>query len=85
MKPPRRVDVNEVEIFYITNMQLIDFKMIKNTKRIAETKLSQHRIAGKDSALSIFDVANLMDVMNRAEELSHTSNEPNIFHSMVYN
>jgi hypothetical protein len=59
--------------------------MINNTKKVAETKLNRHRLEGKKSGLSIFDVADLMDVMNRAKELSHISNEPNIFHSMAYN
>ena len=66
-------------------MQLIDSKMIKNTKQIAENKLSQHRQDGSNSKLSIFEVANLLDIMKRAEELSHFSNEPNIFHSLAYN
>lgn len=66
-------------------MQPIDFKMINNTKRIAETKLNLHRTKGEKSPLSIFEVADLMDVINRADAMSATNNEPSIFHSMAYN
>ncbi len=66
-------------------MQLIDTKMINNTKQIAKNKLDKHRMEGQNSKLSIFEVANLLDMMKKAEELSHFSNEPSIFHSMAYN
>ena len=66
-------------------MQLIDFEMIKNQKKIAELRLERHREAGNRSQLSIFEVANLMDILHRAEVQSHFNNKPNIFHSMAFN
>lgn len=66
-------------------MQLILKDMINNTKRIAELQLSKHRTEGINSKLSIFEVANLMDMMKRAETMKEDKNQPNIFHSIAYN
>jgi hypothetical protein len=59
--------------------------MINNTKRTAEFKLSKHRTDGERTSLSIFEVANLMDMIRRSEEMSTGIVQPNIFHSIAYN
>lgn len=66
-------------------MQLILKDMINNTKRIAEIQLNKHRTEGINSKLSIFEVANLMDMMKRAESMIEENTQPNIFHSIAYN
>lgn len=59
--------------------------MINNTKRIAEMQLNKHRVEGINSKLSIFEVANLMDMMKRAESMKEDKIQPSIFHSIAYN
>ena len=59
--------------------------MINNTKKTAEFKLNQHKQAGNNSNLTIFDVANLMDIIKHSEEMANKSIQPSIFHSLAYN
>lgn len=59
--------------------------MINNTKKLAQQKLNRHRTEGASSKLSIFEVADLMDMLHRAEAMSHMDDTPSIFHSIAYN
>lgn len=59
--------------------------MINNTKKIAEIQLTKHRAEGINSSLSIFEVAKLMDMIKRSEEMVSERTQPSIFHSMAYN
>lgn len=43
--------------------------MINNTIRRAEYKLEQHRSLGTRSRLSILEVAQLMDIVRKGEEM----------------
>ncbi len=51
-------------------MQLINTNRVKSAK----FQLSQHRVQGQRSSLSILQVAHLMDVVKHGEEMSQTSN-----------
>jgi len=51
-------------------MQLTNFNMINNTIKSAKFKLSQHKVQGETSTLSIFQVAKLMDMIKIGEEQS---------------
>ncbi len=44
--------------------------MINNTIKSAKFKLSQHKVQGETSTLSIFQVAKLMDMIKIGEEQS---------------
>ena len=65
-------------------MNLNTYDMISNTVKLAQYKLSQHRIQGKNSKLNIFEVASLMDAIKTAEQMKNVQNQ-NIFHSMSLN
>jgi len=65
-------------------MNLITYDMISNTVKLAQYKLSQHKVQGKNSKLNIFEVANLMDAIRTAEQMKNVTNQ-NIFHSMSLN
>lgn len=51
-------------------MQLINTNRVKSAK----FKLSQHRVQGERSSLSILQVAHLMDVVRNEAELNQTPN-----------
>ena len=51
-------------------MQFINTNRVKSAK----FKLSQHRIQGERSSLSIIQVARLMDVVKNGGEMSHRQN-----------
>lgn len=55
--------------------------MINNRIKQAKFKLSQHKIQGTNSSLSIFEVAKLMDTVKRGEERDN-SKEQSIFFSL---
>lgn len=42
--------------------------MINNRIKQAKFKLSQHKVQGVQSTLSIFEVANLMDTLRKGED-----------------
>jgi len=42
--------------------------MINNTVKRAKFKLSQHKVMGENSSLSIFQVAKLMDMVKNGEQ-----------------
>ncbi len=51
-------------------MQLINTNRVKSAK----FKLSQHRVQGERSSLSILQVAHLMDVLKDQEDLNQAPN-----------
>lgn len=55
--------------------------MINNTVKLAQYKLSQHRLQGTKSKLNIFEVAQLMDTIKTAEQIKSSSNN-SIFYSI---
>ncbi len=58
--------------------------MINNTLKTAKLRLNQHRIQGKDSKLNIFEVADLMDLIKKTEQLGNVKNT-NLFHQVSLN
>ncbi len=58
--------------------------MINNTLKTAKFRLNQHRVQGKDSKLNIFEVAALMDVIKKSEQLGKEKGS-NLFHQMSLN
>lgn len=65
-------------------MEVIEKYMINNTVKIAEYKLSQHRLEGTSSNLSIFEVAKLMDALKLADQIKNMQTN-SIFHSFSVN
>lgn len=63
------------------DMQLTNFNMINNSIKTAKFKLSQHKIQGENTELSIFQVAKLMDRV-RAGESKEESSSDSIFFSL---
>jgi len=55
--------------------------MINNSVKIAQYKLSQHRLQGTKSKLNVFEVAQLMDAIKIAEQIKNTTNS-SIFYSI---
>lgn len=60
-------------------MFLIENTMIKNTLNIAKKKLEMHKDLGAQSSLSIFDVANLLDIIKRNEAAGKQKDESLFF------
>jgi hypothetical protein len=58
--------------------------MINNTVKIACYKLSRLSIQGTESKLNIFEVAQLMDAVRKAEQIQNTM-LTTIFHSVGLN
>lgn len=58
--------------------------MINNTVKLAQYKLSQHRVQGTKSKLNIFEVAQLMDSIKSAEQMKNIPSN-SIFHSIHMN
>ncbi len=56
-------------------MQLINTNRVKSAK----FKLSQHRVQGERSSLSILQVAHLMDVVKNGGEMNQLVNESVFF------
>jgi hypothetical protein len=65
-------------------MNLIAENMINNTVKLAQYKLSQHRVQGTKSKLNIFEVAQLMDSIKMAEQIKDAPSN-SIFHSIHMN
>jgi hypothetical protein len=65
-------------------MNLIAENMINNTVKLAQYKLSQHRVEGTKSKLNIFEVAQLMDSIKMAEQIKEAPSN-SIFHSIHMN
>lgn len=62
-------------------MNLNTYDMIANTVKLAQFKLSQHRVQGKSSKLNVFEVASLMDAIKSAEQIKNVSNN-SLFYSV---
>ena len=60
-------------------MQLTNYNMINNTIKSAKFKLSQHKIEGENSALSIFQVAKLMDKIKIGEGKEQNNSDSLLF------
>lgn len=58
--------------------------MINNSVKLAQYKLSQHRMQGTKSKLNIFEVAQLMDALKNADQISNVVNR-SIFHNIHLN
>ena len=58
--------------------------MINNTVKLAQYKLSQHRVQGTKSKLNIFEVAQLMDSIKMAEQMKNIPSN-SFFHSIHMN
>lgn len=56
-------------------MQLTNFNMVGNSVKNAKFKLSQHKVQGQESGLSIFQVAKLMDMIKVGENRTSSDNE----------
>ena len=58
-------------------MQPILNDMIENKIKTAQYKLSQHKVQGANSSLSIFQVASLMDLVRKGStnEVNNSSNQ----------
>lgn len=54
-------------------MQPILYNMIENKIKSAQYKLSQHKVQGVKSTLSIFQVASLMDLVKLGDRVENTS------------
>ncbi len=54
--------------------------MINNSVKLAQYKLSQHRVQGTKSKLNIFEVAQLMDALKNADQISNV-----VSRSIFYN
>ncbi len=57
----------------IYKMQTTAIDMINNRIKQAKYKLSQHKLQGVQSNLSIFEVAKLMDMVKRGENSEDTT------------
>lgn len=55
--------------------------MINNSVKLAQYKLSQHRVQGSKSKLSIFEVAQLMDAVRNAEQMRNVRSQ-SIFYAV---
>ena len=62
-------------------MQLTNVDMINKTINTAKYKLSQHKLQGEKSSLSVFQVARLMDEIKKAENME-SSNSNSIYFSL---
>lgn len=56
-------------------MQAINVNIIMNAVNSAKYKLSQHRVMGEKSNLSIIEVARLMDTIRKGEGMNAASTE----------
>jgi len=65
----------------LKDMKLNTNIMINNSVKIAQYKLSQHRLQGTKSKLNVFEVAQLMDAIKIAEQIKNTTNS-SIFYSI---
>ena len=66
-------------------MQATKFRMINNNVKTAQFRIAQHRTQGVHSPLSVFDVANLLDQIKRAESFTDNNSKPSIFQSIGFN
>lgn len=55
--------------------------MINNSVKLAQYKLSQHRLQGTKSKLNIFEVAQLMDAIKIADQMKNVQTS-SLFYSI---
>lgn len=67
-----------IQIIYV--MQLVNFNMISSKIKSAKFKLSQHKVQGEKSDLSVYQVARLMDMI-KSEPNDSEGGVSNIFFS----
>lgn len=60
-----------------------NYDMINNIIKRAEYKLSQHRQLGRQSNMSIFEVANLYDTLKKGQSMKE-STQPSKFNSFLF-
>ena len=65
----------------IYKMQTTTFDMINNRIKQAKYRLSQHKVQGVNSNLSIFEVAKLMDTVKRGDN-ANENKATSVFFSM---
>ena len=71
--------ISDFETIY--KMQTTTFDMINNRIKQAKYKLSQHKVQGVNSNLSIFEVAKLMDTVKRGDN-TNENKTTSVFFSM---
>lgn len=65
----------------LSDMQLTGLNMMNNQVKTAKFKLSQHKVEGQNSNLTIFQVAKLMDTIKRGED-SNDAPQASIYFSL---
>ena len=73
--------VNGSVIQIIYDMQQANIDMINNKVKTAKFKLSQHKLQGESSNLSVYQVARLMDTINKGFDNTANS-QSTIFFSL---
>ena len=73
--------VNGFVIQTINDMQQTNIDMINNKVKTAKFKLSQHKLQGESSSLSVYQVAILMDTVNKGFD-NADANQSTIFFSL---
>lgn len=72
--------VNAFVMNILSDMQLTGLDMMNNQVKTAKYKLSQHKVEGSNSSLTIFQVAKLMDTIKRGED-TNSSPQASIYFS----
>jgi hypothetical protein len=65
-------------------MNVTQFEMVNNSVKIAEYKLSQHKVQGVKSTLNVFQVAQLMDTIKYGDQVKRPQNS-SIFYNISAN
>jgi hypothetical protein len=65
-------------------MNVTQLEMINNSIRLAEHKLTQHKVQGVKSSLNVFQVAQLMDTIKFGDEVKRPQNS-SIFYNISAN
>ncbi len=65
-------------------MNVTQFEMVNNSVKIAEYKLSQHKVQGIKSTLNVFQVAQLMDTIKYGDKVQRPQNS-SIFYNISAN
>jgi len=73
--------VNDICITTLITTTIKNIDMINNTIKTAKFKLSQHKVQGVKSALTVFEVARLMDTIKIGESMKDNQSS-NVFFSL---
>ena len=65
-------------------MNVTPIEMINNSIKLAEYKLSQHKLQGVKSTLDVFQVAQLMDTIKYGDQVKRPHNS-SIFYNISAN